>query len=148
MGILSDSVVYDNGPSETDGWSGASVSAPLSINMIVYIRGDGCNFLPDTDSASDWNHKWSILGASNLCTSTEFSGQSSITPLIGPQDGLLDLLNWMEGATSSIQVHLYQMQEPRLVQALMNAASRVLDVKVVLDQGCTCSIWSYDDMQK
>ena len=148
MGILSDSVVYDNGPSETDGWSGASVSAPLSINMIVYIRGDGCNFLPDTDSASDWNHKWSILGASNLCTSTEFSGQSSITPLIGPQDGLLDLLNWMEGATSSIQVHLYQMQEPRLVQALMNAASRGLDVKVVLDQGCTCSIWSYDDMQK
>ena len=63
------------------------------------------------------------------------------------RDGLLDLLNWIEGATTSIQVHLYQMQEPRLVQALMNAASNGIEVKVVLDQGCDCSIWSYSDMQ-
>jgi len=148
LGTLSDALVYDNGPSETLGWTGVSVSQPLNINMIVYNRGDGCNYLPDTDTAADWTYRWSILGSSNNCANTEFSGQSSITPLIGPQDGLLDLLNWIEGATTSIQVHIYQMQEPRLVQALINAASSGIEVKVVLDQGCTCSIWSYDDMQK
>ena len=148
VGTISDSVVYDNGPTDSSDWVGESVSPPVDgIDMIVYVRGDGCNFLPDTDSASDWNYRWSILGASNLCVNNQFSGQSTVTPLIGPQDGLLDLLNWIEGATTSIQVHLYQMQEPRLVQALMNAASNGIEVKVVLDQGCDCSIWSYSDLQ-
>ncbi len=147
-GTISDSIVYDNGPTDSNDWFGESVSPPANdIDMIVYVRGDGCNYLPDTDSASDWNYRWSILGASNLCINNQFSGQSTVTPIIGPQDGLLDLLNWIEGATTSIQVHLYQMQEPRLVQALMNAASNGIEVKVVLDQGCDCSIWSYSDMQ-
>ena len=147
-GVISDSIVYDNGPTDSSDWNGESVSPPTNgIDLIVYVRGDGCNYLPDTDSATDWNYRWSILGASNLCTDNQFSGQSTITPLIGPQDGLLDLLNWIEGATTSIQVHLYQMQEPRLVQALMNAANNGIEVKVVLDQGCDCNIWSYSDMQ-
>jgi len=147
-GTISDSIVYDNGPTDSNDWNGESVSPPTNgIDLIVYVRGDGCNFLPDTDSAADWNYRWSVLGASNLCIDNQFSGQSTVTPLIGPQDGLLDLLNWIEGATTSIQVHLYQMQEPRLVQALMNAASNNIEVKVVLDQGCDCSIWSYSDLQ-
>jgi phosphatidylserine/phosphatidylglycerophosphate/cardiolipin synthase-like enzyme len=148
-GTISDSIVYDNGPSESDGWSGQSVTPPRNgINMIVYVRGDGCDYLPDTDTAMDWNYRWSVLGASNFCAETQFNGTSTITPLIGPQDGLLDLLNWIEGATTSIEVHIYQMQEPRLVQALMNAASNGVEVTVLLDEGCTCTnIWSYNDMQ-
>ena len=133
-GTISDSIVYDNGPTDSNDWFGESVSPPANdIDMIVYVRGDGCNYLPDTDSASDWNYRWSILGASNLCINNQFSGQSTVTPIIGPQDGLLDLLNWIEGATTSIQVHLYQMQEPRLVQALMNAASNGIEVNSVVN---------------
>jgi len=148
-GIISDSIVYDNGPSESDGWSGQSVTPPLDgINMIVYVRGDGCNYLPDTDTAVDWNYRWSVLGASSFCSDNQFSGTSTITPLIGPQDGFLDLLDWINGATTSLEVHIYQMQEPRLVQALMDAASNGVEVKVLLDEGCLCTnIWSYNDMQ-
>ena len=86
-GTISDSIVYDNGPSESDGWSGQSVTPPRNgINMIVYVRGDGCNYLPDTDTAMDWNYRWSVLGASNFCAETQVNGTSTITPLIGPQD--------------------------------------------------------------
>ena len=148
-GMISDSVVYDNGPAQAEGWTGQSVSPPRNgIKMIVYVRGDGCDYLPDTDTAIDWNYRWSVLGASNFCSETQFSGMSTITPLIGPQDGLLDLLNWIDGATTSLEVHIYQMQEPRLVQALINAASNGIEVKVLLDEGCACTnIWSYNDMQ-
>ena len=66
-GLISDSIVYDNGPTDSSDWNGESVSPPTSgIDLIVYVRGDGCNYLPDTDSASDWNYRWSVLGASQL----------------------------------------------------------------------------------
>ena len=73
-GTISDSVVYDNGPTDSSDWVGESVSPPVNgIDMIVYVRGDGCNFIPDTDSASYWNYRWTILDASNLSVNNQFS---------------------------------------------------------------------------
>jgi len=133
-GVLADTVVYGNGPVESAGWSGISLVEPVtSLSLLVYHRGDGCGNLPDTDVALDWQHRWGRLGASTFCGPTLFSGISTITPLIGPQEGLVDLVAWIDNATESLHVHLYQIEQPNLVQALIEAHNRDVDVTVVLN---------------
>jgi phosphatidylserine/phosphatidylglycerophosphate/cardiolipin synthase-like enzyme len=133
-GILADTVAYGNGPVEVEGWSGISLAEPVSsLSLLVYHRGDGCGNLPDTDVALDWQHRWGRLGASTFCGPTVFSGTSTITPLVGPQDGLVDLVAWVDNATESLHVHLYQIEQPNLVQALIEAHNRGVDVTVVLN---------------
>ena len=145
-GALADTVVYGNGPVDVDGWSGISLVEPVSgINLIIYHRGDGCGQLADTDQVADWHERWGRLGGSTFCEDQDFSGQSVVTPLIGPTHGLLDVLDWIEGATTSLHLHVYQLSEPRLVQAMIDAQGRGVDVTVVLDAGSQ-GFWSDFDM--
>ena len=145
-GALADTVVYGNGPVEVNGWSGISLVEPVSgINLIIYHRGDGCGALVDTDQVEDWHHRWGRLGGSTFCDDQTFNGESEVIPLIGPTHGLLDVLDWIEGANESLNVHVYQLSEPRLVQALINAQARGVDVTVVLDAGAQ-GFWSDFDM--
>ena len=143
-GMLADTIVYGNGPVDVAGWSGISLVEPVSsISLLVYHRGDGCGNLPDTDVALDWQHRWGRLGASTFCGPTLFSGMSTVTPLVGPQDGLVDLVAWMNDASESLHVHLYQIEQPNLVQALIEAHNRGVEVTVVLN---TAEYWwnNYD----
>ena len=145
-GMVADTVVYGNGPVEVEGWSGISLVEPVSgINLIIYHRGDGCGSLDDTDQVVDWHHRWGRLGGSTFCDDQTFSGESVVTPLIGPTHGLLDVLDWINGANTSLNVHVYQLSEPRLVQALIDAQARGVDVTVVLDAGSQ-GFWSNFDM--
>ena len=145
-GGLADTVVYGNGPVDVDGWSGISLVEPVAgINLIIYHRGDGCGQLADTDQVADWHERWGRLGGSTFCEDQEFSGESIVTPLIGPTHGLLDVLDWIEEATTSLHLHIYQLSEPRLVQAMIDAQERGVDVTVVLDAGSQ-GFWSDFDM--
>ena len=140
-----DTVVYGNGPTEVNGWSGAALTEPLiGLENLVYLRGDGCSDGPDTDRVEDWHHRWSRLGGSTFCFTTGVNTTGQIVPLIGPQAGLVDLLGWVDGTTDSLKVHLYQLQNPHLVEALVNAENRGVDVTVVLDAGDTW--WSNHDL--
>ena len=145
-GALADTIVYGNGPVDVQGWSGISLVEPTTgIDLIIYHRGDGCGLLDDTDQVVDWHERWGRLGGSTFCEDQDFSGESIVTPLIGPTDGLLDVLDWIEGATTSLNVHVYQLSEPRLAQALIDAQNRGVDVTVVLDAGSQ-GFWSDFDM--
>ena len=110
-----------------------TTSKDTSLSLLVYHRGDGCGNLPDSDVALDWQHRWGRLGASTFCGPTLFSGMSTVTPLIGPQDGLVDLVTWIDNANESLHVHLYQIEQPNLVQALIEAHNRGVEVTVVLN---------------
>jgi phosphatidylserine/phosphatidylglycerophosphate/cardiolipin synthase-like enzyme len=145
-GAVADTIVYGNGPVEVDGWNGISLVEPVSgINLIIYHRGDGCGQLADTNAASDWHERWGRLGGSTFCEDQGYSGESVVTPLIGPMYGLLDVLDWIEGANTSLHLHVYQLSEARLVQALIDAQGRGVDVTVVLDAGSP-GFWSDYDM--
>ncbi len=146
---VADTLVYGNGPVDVSGWTGIALVEPVSnLANLIYLRGDGCGEAPDTDTVADWHQRWSRLGGSSHCYETTVTGSGTITPLIGPQQGLVDLLAWIEGAQSSLQVHLYQLQDIHLVQALIDAHTRGVEVTVVLDAG---DDWwtTYDlDMQR
>lgn len=134
-GIVADTVVYKNGPVDSEGWEGVSLSEPVSgIDNLILYRGDGCGLLTDTNQSVDWHQRWGRLGASDFCGDVTFNDATSITPLIAPEYGLMDLLNWIDGAQTSLRVHLYILQSSELTQALIDANNRGVEVTVVLNE--------------
>ncbi|MGB0951264.1 MAG: phospholipase D-like domain-containing protein, partial [Poseidonia sp.] len=95
----------------------------------------GCGDSPDTDTVADWHEQWSRLGGSTFCFDTNVAESGTITPLIAPDHGLADLLAWIDSATDSLHVHMYLLHEVHLVEAMIDAQNRGVNVTVVLDYG-------------
>ena len=134
-GIVADAFTYGNGPANIEGWSGVSISEPVTtIDRILYLRGDGCGDMPDTDTATDWEIRWSTAGASHFCGINTFSDNSAVIPLVGPDNGLAELVEWIDDAEQSIHVHVYQFHHPVLAQALIDAQASGVEVTVVVHE--------------
>ena len=143
-GVIADTIVYKNGPVDSEGWSGVSLSEPVSgIDNLILYRGDGCGLMTDTNQSVDWHQRWGRLGASDFCSDSSFDDATSITPLIAPEHGLMDILNWIGDAQTSLHVHMYIIQSSELTQALIDAQSRGVDVTVVLNE--PEDWWNYND---
>ena len=84
---------------------------------------------------ADWHEQWSRLGGSTFCFDTNVVESGTITPLIAPEHGLADLLAWIDSATDSLHVHMYLLHEVHLVEAMIDAQNRGVNVTVVLDYG-------------
>jgi hypothetical protein len=134
-GIVADTFVYGNGPTSSEGWSGPSIGVPVTtVDRILYLRGDGCGDMQDTDSSSDWEMRWSVAGASHFCGVNTFSDDTTVTPLIGPDSGFSEVINLLADAEESIHLHVYQLHHPNLVMALIEAANRDVDITVVIHE--------------
>ena len=68
-----------------------------------------------------------------------------IQPLLGPHDGLVDVLAWVNQAQTSLHLHLYQLQSMDLTQALIDAHDRGVTVVVVLNE--VESWWNTNDRE-
>ena len=140
-----DAFVYGNGLVTIEGWNGISLVKPITnLDNVIYLRGSGCGDAPDSDTVADWHHRWSRLGGSTFCQGDTLQSTGTMTPLIGPENGLVDLLAWMEGATTTLDVHMYQLHDAHLVNALIAAQQRGVQVNVVLDYGD--SWWNQYDL--
>jgi phosphatidylserine/phosphatidylglycerophosphate/cardiolipin synthase-like enzyme len=134
-GTIADTFVYGNGPTSEGGWSGPSIGVPVTtVDRILYLRGDGCGDMLDTDSANDWEMRWSVAGASHFCGVNTFSDDTSVIPLIGPDSGLDEVMTMLNEATDSIHLHVYQFHHTNLAMALIDAQNRGVDVTVVIHQ--------------
>ena len=137
-GTIVDSVVYGAKPGgeEMDGWNGSAISVPrFPMDGIVLLRGSGCAPYPDTDVAEDWYAAriWTHSSITAFCGQT-FNSSGSITPVIGPEEGLPALLTWIKAAQTDLHVHIYQLSEPSIVAALAERAEQGVSVIVVLDE--------------
>jgi phosphatidylserine/phosphatidylglycerophosphate/cardiolipin synthase-like enzyme len=134
-GTIADTFVYGNGPTTEDGWSGPSIGVPVTtVDRILYLRGDGCGDMPDTNSANDWEMRWSVAGASHFCGVNTFSDDTTVTPLIGPSSGLDEVISLMDSANDSIHLHVYQFHHPNLAMALIQASERNVEITVVIHE--------------
>ncbi len=134
-GTIADTFVYGNGPTDSEGWSGPSIAEPVTtVDRILYLRGDGCGEMPDTDRADDWEMRWSVAGASHFCGINTFTDDASITPLIGPTAGLDEVITMMNNANDSIHLHIYQFHDTYLAMSLIEAESRGVDITVVIHE--------------
>ena len=144
-GQLADTVVWGNGDTSVDGWSGTSIMMSVSdIDNYIYHRGDNCGEFSDTNTSSDWMHRWSVIGATTICNGETVTAEMEVIPLIGPDSGIVDVLSWIQGANSTLEIMMYQIQHPLLVDALIDASDRGVQVSIVLDAGE--SWWNSWDM--
>ena len=134
-GTIADTLVYGNGPTDAEGWSGPSIAEPVTtVDRILYLRGDGCGEMPDTNSANDWEMRWSVAGASHFCGINTFTDDTDVTPLIGPDAGLDEVISMINSATDSIHLHVYQLHDAYLSMALIEASNRGVDITVVIHE--------------
>ena len=133
-----DAVALPDSSPPVEGWSGSAINLPNSIsneNTIVFVRGNGCEYLPDSNTSSDWEISWSKFGRSSHC---DFDYQTftdaKITPMIGPSDGLYQMVNWIESAKSSLHVHMYEFTSFKLAKSLIDAVNRGVETTVVIEK--------------
>ena len=135
LGVVADTFVYGNGPTDLVGWSGPAISEPVTtVDRILYIRGDGCGNLVDTNQSADWEIRWSVAGASHFCGINSFSDNANVTPLIAPEAGLDNVVSMINDAQQSIHVHIYQLHHVNLAYALIQAQTRGVEVTVVIHE--------------
>ena len=133
-----DSIALPDSSPPLNGWDGPVINLPNSIsnvNTIIFIRGNGCNNLPDTNTSSDWQIHWSKLGRSEHCDSEFQTLENAIvTPMLGPSDGLYQMINWINAAESSLHVHMYEFTSLQLAKVLIDAIERGVDTTVVIEK--------------
>ena len=135
MGIIADTFVYGNGPTDVVGWSGPSISDPItSVDRILFLRGDGCGEMPDTNKSDDWEIRWSVASASHFCGVNSFSDITNVTPLIAPESGIDNVIEMIDNSETSIHLHVYQLHHSYLVQSLIDAKQRGVDVVIVIHE--------------
>ena len=134
-GMIADTFVYGNGPTSVSGWSGPSIAEPVTtVDRILYLRGDGCGDMLDSDRSDDWEMRWSVAGASHFCGVNTFSEDTSVIPLIGPENGMDEVIHMINNANESIHLHVYQLHHSKLAMALIDASNRDVEIVVVIHE--------------
>ena len=133
-GTIVDAFVYGSGYAEIEGWNGLALELPPSDSSgLILMRGDGCNVLPDTDSSADWEYRWLRLGSSLFCDSGYIGAEGSLIPVSSPVGSLFQMVEWIEGATESLHIHVYQFDSPELFVAIEAAVLRGVECTILLE---------------
>ena len=147
-GTVVDAFVYGNGEASIEGWTGGALEMPpTDFSGLILMRGDGCGDLPDTNASADWEVRWLRLGASLFCDDGLFTTTGSLTPANSPDGALAQLVDWVDDATESIHVHVYQFDSPELFDALDAAVARGVECTVLLEGEILGSTASHVDQR-
>jgi len=134
-GTVSDAVVYAGGLTDLDGWSGPAIGTPpTNFQGLIFMRGDGCDSMPDTNTSADWEYRWLRLGASLFCDAGVFSTSGSLTPMASPDGSLYQFLEWLDGSQDSLHIHVYELMSNDIVAKLVELSTADVDVTVILEE--------------
>lgn len=134
-GVIADTVVYGGGKADVGGWTGPAVSSPPSTSQgLIFMRGDGCETMEDTNSSSDWEVRWIRLGASLFCDSGTFTTNGSLEPMASPDGSLYQFLEWLDGSNDELHIHVYELMSNDIVAKLVDLSQADVDVTVVLEE--------------
>ncbi|HWI65241.1 MAG TPA: phospholipase D-like domain-containing protein, partial [Symbiobacteriaceae bacterium] len=146
-GAIVDMVVYGSGvPAAGDPWTGATVKT-VSQGQLLHRAFDESQldaagnrvFVPDTDTAADWKQ------GSEWRTTREFRrGQVSLglptwnvtgplTAYTSPDSTYAVVSGLIDGATSSIDIQMYELDSYQLYQKLSAAIGRGVQVRLYME---------------
>ncbi|HIA24466.1 MAG TPA: hypothetical protein EYN78_01450, partial [Candidatus Poseidoniales archaeon] len=134
-GVTADTFVYGNGLATVSGWSGPAVSTPPTTTQgLIYMRGDGCNEIEDTNTSADWEVRWIRLGASMFCDSGVFSTTGSLEPMASPDGSLYQFTEWLDGSTTELHIHVYELMSNDIVAKLVQLSQANVDITIILEE--------------
>ncbi len=122
-----DAVIYGDTDYSGGVWTGAPLNKPSQGQ--IYRRAS----FADTDTLQDWsNEREYYMGQSDFHVEVfEFNGTAQL--FVSPDSSFNTIKSAIDSSESSIWLAVYEFGGVELAELLANAASRGLDVKVLLD---------------
>ena len=119
-----DVVIYGNSVYEDDGWQGEPLKSPRE--GMVYKR-EG---VKDTDQSEDWILL--PLGASYFPPEI-IHGFGEVTAFVSPDCSFTILQSELDNASASMYINLYQFENPYLMDLVLDALDRGVNVFLLLE---------------
>ena len=134
-GFVADTVVYGSGTTNLTGWNGPAISTPpANFQGLIFMRGDGCNEMNDTNTSADWEVKWIRLGASQFCDSGVFSTTGSLEPMASPDGSLYQFMEWLDGTNNDLHIHSYELMSEDIIAKLVQLSQADINITVILEE--------------
>ncbi len=135
-GEVVDAVIY--GSSDTDavaGWTGMPVVDVREGAILERDRDETTGKYEDTDSAEDWNDfRVYVVGQSHFTYET-FGFDGNVTVFTSPDSSFTVIADAIDNASESIYLNLYQFHNFYLMDHIIAAIERGVEVKILLEGG-------------
>jgi phosphatidylserine/phosphatidylglycerophosphate/cardiolipin synthase-like enzyme len=129
-----DVVIYGASTYSGVGWIDVPIEKVDERGIILERdRNETTGQYEDTDSAADWNdHRIYVVGQSHFPYMT-FNFNGTVTAFTSPDSSFKELTNAIDNANESIYLNVYQFYNFYLMDHLLDAISRGVNVKVFLE---------------
>jgi len=135
-GDIVDVVIYGSSdPDAVDGWIGAPVEDVREGVILERDRDETTGKYGDTDSAEDWND-FRVYGVGQSHFSYEtFGFEGDVTVFTSPDSSFTVIADAIDNASESICLNLYQFHNFYLMDHIISAIERGVEVKMMLEGG-------------
>ena len=128
-----DVVIYGYSDYTDPGWIVPPVKGAKSGVILERDRNETTGKYEDTDSAADWDdYRIYVVGQSHFPYKT-FSFNGTVTVFTSPDSSYREIANAIENANESIYVNVYLFHNFYLMDHLIDAINRSVNVKVLLE---------------
>ena len=135
-GDIVDAVIYGSSdPDAVDGWTGTPVEDVRGGVILERDRDETTGKYEDTDSAEDWNDfRVYVVGQSHFSYET-FAFDGNVTVFTSPDSSFTAIADAIDNASESICLNLYQFHNFYLMDRIIDAIERGVEVKILLEGG-------------
>jgi len=134
-GEIIDVVIYGNSDYTGAGWTGLLPVKDVEEGVILERNiNETTGQYEDTDSANDWNNHpiYDVFEQSHFPYMT-FNFNGTVTAFTSPDSSFKELTNAIDNANESIYLNVYQFYNFYLMDHLLDALNRSVNVKVFLE---------------
>ncbi|MCW3134380.1 MAG: phospholipase D-like domain-containing protein [Methanophagales archaeon] len=132
-GGIIDVLIYGNSDYTGAGWTGLPVQDVEEGIILERDRNETTGKYEDTESAADWNdYRIYVIGQSHFPYET-FNFNGTVTVFTSPDSSFKELVNAIDNAKESIYLNVYQFHNYYLMDHLIDAINRGVNVKVFLE---------------
>ncbi|RZN41471.1 MAG: PKD domain-containing protein [Methanosarcinales archaeon] len=144
-GEIVDAVVYGGSePDTVDGWIGVPVDDVREGVILERDRDETTGRYEDADSAEDWNDfRVYVVGQSHFPYET-FWFDGDVTVFTSPDSSFTAIADAIDNARESVCLNLYQFHNFYLMDHIIAAIERGVEVKIMLEGGPVNGISDYE----
>jgi len=132
-GEIIDVVIYGNSDYTGAGWNDTPVKGVKPGVILERDRNETTGEYEDTDSAEDWNDlRVYVVGQSHFPYET-FNFEGNVTVFTSPDSSFTEIANAIDNAQESIYLNVYQFHNFYLMDHIIDALERGVEVKIMLE---------------
>ena len=134
-GAIIDLVIYGNSVYAGIGWTGTTIETAKEGVIIERDRNETTGQFEDTNSSADWDdYRIYVVGQSHFPYAA-FCFNGTVTVFTSPDSSFTAIATAIDNAKESIYLNVYQFHNLYLMDHILDAIKRGVDVKIMLEGG-------------